>query len=285
MEPKNDHNIYGPERHGRRERPTNEPVNDERELPFEGHIDSAVNVENAIRDGIVEAQSGEKLIDRATARSVARALSDAMGEGAPALNRFARSGEGGRIDLESEYVEMYADERTPEVVRSWINWLASYLFHRDFPRVALTAPLPNDASELSKKLVPDSADIGGSLIRHSHPASQSAIERTRMIARLEPLLVEAGDAMRAYLQLPDVDASRNDLVDRFKVDFAGAFKDVTSAIDAVTELPGWERELVTWAAERGLDGMVAIDRTKVESFAREVWDIVEFGGRCYVFDK
>jgi hypothetical protein len=45
----------------------------------------------------------------------------------------------------------------------------------------------------------------------------------------------------------------------------------------------WETELQQWAMERGIAGAVYIDRAAIEEQTREVYDIVELEGRCYVF--
>lgn len=285
MEPKDKHNIYGIERHGRRERPLEKTLHDDTAPQLEGGIENAAALEDIIGDGIGEATNNESLIDDVTARTIARALAHALDDNSPALNTFARTGEGRRVDIEQEYFELYTDERTPTIVRTWIDWLATYLFRRDYPDAKTEATLPYDAAEVPGFLVPDRVAIGGSVTLLRHPASQTETGGAMMISRLEPLLSEIGNAFRAYLELDDIDASREDILDRFRVDFAGDFKDVASAIDAITEIPGWERQLRSWAIERGLEGMVFIDRDKVELLARETWDIVDYKGRCYVFDK
>jgi len=285
MESKENHNIYGINRHGRRERPVEDAGIDGGDPNLAGGIENAEALEDIIGDGIVEANNAETVIDETTARTIARALTHALDDNSPALDAFARTGEGDRLAIEQEYFELYTNESTPDIVRNWINWLATYLFRRDFPETAPDLDLPYDAAVLPGMLILQSMNIGGNLTRFRRPADQTELSRAAMIARLETLLSEIGDPLRAYLGLPDVDASREDLVDRFRVDFAGEFKDLASAVDAVTEISGWERQLRAWAIDRGLEGMVAIDREKVEQLAREVWDIVTYGGRCYVFDK
>ncbi|MCU1580045.1 MAG: hypothetical protein JWP19_2249 [Rhodoglobus sp.] len=285
MEPTDKHNIYGVERHGRRERPLEETQVDDTDLHMEGGIENAAALEDIIGDGIAEATNEERLIDQITARTIARALTHALDDDSPHLDGFARTGVGRRIDIEQEYFELYTDARTPTIVRTWIDWLATFLFNRDYPDVKRDGGLPYDAAAVPEFLVPDSASIGGRVAFLRRPASQTELNRSQMIGRLEPLVSEVGDAFRAYLDLDDVDASQPDLLDKFRSDFAGDFKSVASAIDAVTEIPGWERQLRSWAIERGLEGMVFIDRDKLEQLARETWDIVDYRGRCYVFDK
>ena len=93
-----------------------------------------------------------------------------------------------------------------------------------------------------------------------------------------------GDAFRAYLTLPDIDATNESLDNDFHAQYVGAYEYIDDVIANLTEMADWERDLQVWARERGLIDMVHLDRVAIEAVARETWDIVEVGGRCYVFN-
>ena len=103
--------------------------------------------------------------------------------------------------------------------------------------------------------------------------------------QVEQGLAEHGDAFRAYLLLPDVDAGAGDLLVSFGEFYIGAYPHMDALLDDLTEVRDWEAAIDELAARHGIDGLVSLDRTKVELIARETWDIVEVGGRLYVFTK
>jgi hypothetical protein len=98
-------------------------------------------------------------------------------------------------------------------------------------------------------------------------------------------LAEHGDAFRAYLHLPDVDETADDLLLTFREFYIGTYPDIDALLDALTEIRDWEAAIDELAARHGIDGLVSLDRSKVELVARETWDIVDLGGRLYVFTK
>lgn len=102
---------------------------------------------------------------------------------------------------------------------------------------------------------------------------------------VEQGLAEHGDAFRAYLSLPDVDDSAVDLLETFHEFYIGAYPHIDALLDDLTEVRDWESAIDELAARYGIDGLVSLDRSKVEPIARETWDIVEVGGRLYVFTK
>lgn len=103
--------------------------------------------------------------------------------------------------------------------------------------------------------------------------------------RVEQGLAEHGDAFRAYLLLPDVDAGAQDLLVTFADFYIGSYPHMDALLDDLTEVRDWEAAIVELAARHGIDDLVSLDRAKVGLVARETWDIVEVGGRLYVFTK
>jgi hypothetical protein len=103
--------------------------------------------------------------------------------------------------------------------------------------------------------------------------------------QVEQGLAEHGDAFRAYLHLPDIDQCADDLLVTFGEFYIGAYPHMDALLDDLTEVRDWEAAIDELAARHGIEGLVSLDRTKVELIARETWDIVEVGGRLYVFTK
>jgi hypothetical protein len=103
--------------------------------------------------------------------------------------------------------------------------------------------------------------------------------------QVEQGLADHGDAFRAYLHLPDVDQSADDLVVTFGEFYIGTYPHMDALLDELTEVRDWEAAIGELAARHGIDELVSLDRTKVELVARETWDIVDVGGRLYVFTK
>jgi len=103
--------------------------------------------------------------------------------------------------------------------------------------------------------------------------------------QVEEGIREQGDAFRAYLQLPDIDTHRDDLLQTFREFYIGEFISMAALLDELTEIRDWTNALQEVARTWGIQGMVSLDRAKIEAMARETWDIVERGGRLYVFIK
>lgn len=98
-------------------------------------------------------------------------------------------------------------------------------------------------------------------------------------------LDEFGDAFAAYLRLPDVHADQDDLIDKFHEFHAASFSSMTTLIENLTEVLRWEHALDALADQWGIQGLVALDRGKVEAMARAHWDIVELNGRFHAFNR
>lgn len=103
--------------------------------------------------------------------------------------------------------------------------------------------------------------------------------------QVEQGLAEHGDAFRAYLRLPDVDQSADDLLVTFGEFYIGTYPHMDALLDNLTEVRDWEAAIGELAARHGIDDLVSLDRSRVELIARETWDIVEVGGCLYVFTK
>lgn len=138
--------------------------------------------------------------------------------------------------------------------------------------------------------------LGECVRAKEHPAVQapdtqaepalSAMQEARPVnPQIEQGIREHGDAFRAYLELPDVDLNRDDLIHTFREFYIGAFASMDALLDALTEIRDCVAAMNNVAASWGFDDMASLDSAKVEGVARETWDIVEINGKLYVFDK
>jgi hypothetical protein len=284
MEPEKKHTIYGISKHGRREQNLEAAGIEPWDPNLAGGVENAEALEDIIGDGIADAEHSRTDIDLSTARAIARVLANAIGD-APALDHFAATGDGDRLIIEEEFLNLHENPTTPDIVRIWIDWLASFLFWSHHPEHPRPIAYPAHANELSRLLVRDRVDIGGVEVEMYRPASQSREDQALMAERTAELLAARGDLARAFLSLPDVDASLPNIAGLLDDLYIGVFDDIDEVLANITEYPDWEVELEKWAEQRGLIGMVALDRDEIEKMTRETWDIVELEGRCYVFNR
>jgi hypothetical protein len=109
--------------------------------------------------------------------------------------------------------------------------------------------------------------------RYLHASAEAAAETAS--PDVVQGISEHGDAFRAYLQLPDVDPHRDDLLQSFGEFYIGAYDSIDALVNDLTEDTFSEAEREPWAA----DGITP------EETALASWDVVEIDGKLYVFAK
>jgi hypothetical protein len=224
------------------------------EIDLTGATQQEDDLRDVIGDAILEAETSGGEIPTWGARTIARALANRLGSSDTALHHYALSGLADPDKISRELAEVYSDPNSSPEARSWVNWLSTYMVNR-----------PPDTD----------ADRRGTV---------DAVEEATS-PQVEQGLAEHGDAFRAYLGLPDVDESAVDLLETFHEFYIGAYPHIDALLDDLTEVRDWESAIDELAARYGIDGLVSLDRSKVEPIARETWDIVEVGRRLYVFTK
>jgi hypothetical protein len=113
------------------------------------------------------------------------------------------------------------------------------------------------------------------------PATEDAPDTPQ----IEQGIREHGDAFRAYLHLPDINRGREELLTTFQEHYVDTYTSIDELLDDLTEVRDWEHTLNGLASQWGVDGLVSLDRDKVEHIARQAWDIIERGGSFHVFIK
>lgn len=137
---------------------------------------------------------------------------------------------------------------------------------------------------LRSTLVTDQLNVGGVTLTVNIPASLTGPELREVVARLEQLPEIFEQSFHAFLTLPDVDASAENMADLFEQYFVGRFESENDAIDGLTPIDEWETRLGEWTAELGLPAeAVTLDRSVISAQLREVSDVVEMEGRIYAF--
>jgi len=238
---------------------------------------------DAIESGIDDAREHHGDITQHTARAIARAIANALGDYGRTLSEFARTGSGSYALISEELLVVYNDPTTPAQVRTWIDWLGTYLVMRDFPDTSRQYMGSGPDPDLSRLLIPEWPKLGDDRELIYVPATKTGDDIQELTAGLATLIEKHGDSLRAFLRLRDVDASSPNLTESFEQTFCGTYLDMEDVVLNVTEMADWETELQQWAMERGIAGAVSIDRAAIEEQTREVYDIVELEGRCHVF--
>lgn len=236
-----------------------------------------------IGGGIDAARELQTDISQHTARAIARAVANALGDNGRTLDEFARAGSGSYASLSKELLDVYNDPTTPAQVRIWIDWLGTYLVMHEFPDTSRQFMGSGPNPDLSRLLIPEWPRLGDDHELIYVPATRAGDDIQELAAGLMTLIEKHGDSFRAFLRLPDVDSSSPNLTESFEQTFCGTYLDMDDVVLNVTEMADWETELQRWAMERGIVGAVYIDRAAIEEHTREVYDIVELEGRFHVF--
>lgn len=129
----------------------------------------------------------------------------------------------------------------------------------------------------------DSDGLGPLTVHIPPDTTAPALARTLIDCRTQ--IAQHGARLAAFLSLPDVDATGIDLATQCDTFFIGEFTDTDEVVSELTEIADWQNALDRFAEERGLTGLVRLDTAAIAEQAAMTWDIVEMGGRLYVFDK
>ncbi|MEH3138766.1 MAG: hypothetical protein PGN37_01040 [Mycobacterium kyogaense] len=92
-----------------------------------------------------------------------------------------------------------------------------------------------------------------------------------------------GDALEAYLRLPDVDCQRETTLEEFGHAYCGSYAGIEAVLNGVTDVLEWERKIRALARSIGCEDFIFLDREAIERRMREGWDIVPGRGQLHVF--
>lgn len=242
-----------------------------------GYREAEADALALIDAGIALALERRTDIDQATARLLAYNLGH---DEDSQLRAFGRGEPRSNADLRDEYLPIYNDPETPDEVKERIDWLGAYLVARD-NRVPSPVRRPDGPAHLNGLLWQTRvADLAVSV-----RADLSTDEITALGETLQAHVARYGDAFAAFLTLPDIDASSDELEFSFTDSHLGSFSSQEEAMRAITELDDIERALQE-IAQRYLGGEHAIvDMEALWEHLQDVYEVIEEGDAIHVFNK
>ena len=268
------------------------------EIDLTGSTEQDDSLRDVIGDAIHEATAAGGEIPEWGARTMARALANRLPDATSALHSFAVTGTA--LEKVSHYLRhafAEADRQETAISEDDARAVASLLAPvagpdsamRQFADTGSADPelLRTECQQLQAHSwhTPDATEWLRRLSQHLAVTGSASSPERPLPEQAAEGLREHGDAFRAYLRLPDIQADRDDLVEAFHEFYVGSFPTMDALLDQLTEVRDWEHALGELAGQWGIDGLVSLDRRKVERVARETWDIVELNGHFYVFDK
>lgn len=238
-----------------------------------------------IGDGIAHATERKTLIDHETARCIAHTFGRAFGR-TSALAEFGRTGEADYEAMRDEYLRLYIDGQAPAWVAEQVAWLGTHLIREKYPQAETIGYNAHYPLTLEELLVPTSVQVGDlEMIVHVPGQYDSAAieDLTRELALLQ---LDEDTGLQAYLSLPNVNAFSGDIMEGFHNSYIAVFRDEEDALRSVCDLDEREREIEDYISEKGLyyDYLIP-DWEALRQEVRDMVDLVERGGRVYVFYK
>lgn len=203
-----------------------------------------------LRRAFAEADARGEAIHAEEAQAVATILALFLDPDS-AMARFADTGDANPVLLhqEAEHVRRLT-EHTPGA-SGWIDRFEQHLASR---------------SDLGRQ--PNAAE----------PAPPADVEAEDGNPQIEQGIRSHGDAFRAYLQLSDVAADADDLLQGFHDVYLGSAESMPQLLDVIRE------EMADIASAEGLD-LTTMSDASLERSARMAYDIVELNGKLYLFSK
>jgi hypothetical protein len=247
--------------------------------------DTEPSLPERIEAGIAAALEQEREVHLDTARAIAEALSQAVGDDS-VLARFAGTGQGNYLALREEYLSIYGELATPAEVRRWINWFGTFLVRRENTGSGRRFMNEHIDPVLERVLVRTVLESQAGPVTVHLPATLDAREIIALTARLETLDEFFGTSFKAFLTLPDVNAADVNLMESYHETYVGSFRTIEEALRALTPLADWETELATWAMDHGLDSeTVRINLDAIEETMRGMHDLVQRNGLLHAFNR
>ena len=238
-----------------------------------------------IAGGIAMAMEQRSDIEKSTARTIAHVLGRGVGR-MSALADFGRTGDGEYERLRDEYLTLYDDPDAAAWVREQIDWLGTFLIHRDFPNAQNTDFFEQRPLRLDRLLVPTAVEVGDWAVVAHVPGSYGSSAIAELSETLLELRADEDPGLRAFLSLPDVNAMSGSIMEDFDEHYVRTYSDFEEAVHELAEVDERERDVTEYANDRHLFfDAIQPDYEALFDEAREGYDFVEEGGRVYVFSK
>jgi hypothetical protein len=201
-----------------------------------------------LRIAFNQADARGEPISRDDAILIATLLADLLGP-ASEIRRFSETGDANPALIHEECQRVQADHGATPAIRSWVERFEQYL--------AAETTLGRQGTSLATPAEADTTPDGLQVLQG---------------------ISQHGDAFRAYLQLPDVRADSDDLLQRFHDAYLGS-------VGSVKELLAHIHDVMTRPADKANIDLGAMSEAALERSAHLAWDIVEIGGRFHLFSK
>ncbi|TFD27338.1 hypothetical protein [Cryobacterium lyxosi] len=239
-----------------------------------------------IEGGIDDARARSSDVTEHTARAIARAIANALGDNGRALDEFARTGSGSNATLNEEYLEVYNDPTTPGQVRTWIDWFGTYLVQRENTGSGRQFMNEHLSPKLARLLVRTEVTVGGEQFTVHLPASYGEADITDLAETLKELSLDEDPGLQAFLSLPDVNAMSGNIMESFHEAFAGTYRNTEAALRALSPLEEWESDLAEWVIEQGVEHRaLQWNLDPLVQRLRDVYDLVQWRGVFHAFIK
>lgn len=238
-----------------------------------------------IADGIAHATECHTGIDHETARCIAHAFGRAFGR-TSALAKFGRTGEADYEAIRDEYLQLYIDGQAPTWVTEQVTWLGTHLIRKQHPQaetISSNEPYPLTLEEI---LVPTNVKVGDLEVEVHVPGQYDSAAIEDLSRELALLQLDEDTGLQAYLSLPNVNAFTGDIMEGFHNSYIAVFRDEEDALRSVCDLDERERDIEEYISDKGLyyDYLIP-DWEALRQEVRDMVDLVERGGRVYVFYK
>lgn len=258
----------------------------EGETPDLRRLEVAANRFGArITEGIQLAQGSRREITPEISRCISHVLGRAFGRDSE-LAEYGRTGEGTSITLRDEYLVLYNNPDVHPAVKEWIDWFGTHLIAREGRTDTHWARREYLPPKLDRTLVATVLRIEDDTFDAYVPATLDANAIDALVDDLRNLSIPQDPALQAFLRLPDVDASAPMLMESFHENFVGEYAFVEDAGRELCELDGLQEVIEEALEGRSLpDSAVTIDYGLIHEHTLEAYDLVEWKGRVYVFNK
>lgn len=249
--------------------------------------------QDRITGGIAEAKAIGTEISDTTARLICHVLGRAYGRDS-ALAEFGRSGQGEYETLRDEYLPLWADTTAPPEVRTWVNWLGTYLVRRENMDSRAHRDghdgSGQEAPSLETLLVRTDVTVNGQTYTVNLPAKYGQTDIADLEDTLALLRLPEDEALQAFLSLPDVNAMNGDIdiMESFHESFVSSYGSYESVIHHLLPVDDWEMELASWCDDHGLpDSSVSLNLSPDTLLAllRTNYDLVDGKEGVHVFYK
>lgn len=236
--------------------------------------------EYLVEPDLQQAELEQREITDETARVIAHCLGRAYGRGSH-LAEYGRTGDGGYDTLRDEYLDIYIESRTPDQIRTWIDWLGTYLMHQ--AAIQVTA-ITDGARTRRERTVMNDFEQQQSEEHIPQPDTQDI--DPRLAAELMSGIENHGDAFEVYLAHVREPSRQENLEEDFRNVYWGQYPDRKAFVDSNLEALDWRDAVDSVIAQVGIPhGVLNWNYPMLLAYLEAFYDIYDHKGTIHVFLK